>query len=281
MTDHLILKVVLLIFLFYGSLAVAIALDEIDQDLNEIENHQNIPVESVETECQMSPSAINAINSAVAESARYGNTNTEALDLIEQARQAARSPECDSVRAEILADKAVSLFGEEELPTDESPVASKSSKNKTSSTCLNVASETLGAPSGAGVGRDPFTFLIVLSTSAVATVTSLLCIPTAITEGSSSGEKTAYHKFQQYRFVAESTGYLVRDMARGSGEYLTAMAYLQGCRTEVHDRYTKLVQRNFSRIFPQSESSAETVILNLEKLVAQDRFLSSECHAIT
>jgi hypothetical protein len=73
------------------------------------------PIESSEqvilTDCEISESALDAINSAAAEFVKQGSENSEAKDLIDEAKNAIWPPECDSVRAKITADKAKSLLG--------------------------------------------------------------------------------------------------------------------------------------------------------------------------
>jgi len=59
-------------------------------------------------ECEMSESAHSSIIAATRALKSIGN-HPEAFELIQQAKKAAVAPECDSVRAKILADKAVWL----------------------------------------------------------------------------------------------------------------------------------------------------------------------------
>ena len=66
---------------------------------------QTPPGEPSETICQMSDAARDAINSATAVVVKKEGT-AEALELIYQAKKAARPPECDSAKAKMLADKA-------------------------------------------------------------------------------------------------------------------------------------------------------------------------------
>lgn len=63
--------------------------------------------------CEVSQSALDAIISATAGFVKQGSQPAEIEILIEQARRAARPPECDSVRAKILADKATGLLDAE------------------------------------------------------------------------------------------------------------------------------------------------------------------------
>lgn len=88
-------------------------------------------------------------------------------------------------------------------------------------------------------------------------------------------------ELQQYRFVKITRDNLKIDMARGAGEYLTAMAYLEGCPREVHANFSKMVQLNFSDIFTQPLSDPETILINLEAQMAADPLLAARCSGIT
>ncbi len=67
--------------------------------------------QAILSDCEISQSALDAINSATAEFVKQGSENSEAEDLIDEAKNAIWPPECDSVRAKIQADKARSLLG--------------------------------------------------------------------------------------------------------------------------------------------------------------------------
>ena len=94
------------------------------------ENDQPIKTKKhvVLSDCQMSQSAFDAINSATAEFVKKDSKDSEVKDLIDKAKNAAWPPECDSVRAKILADKAKSLLGiaEENSATSSASVNDKS-----------------------------------------------------------------------------------------------------------------------------------------------------------
>ena len=103
----------------------------------------------------------------------------------------------------------------------------------------------------------------------------------ASTEASSNKDQAAYRKTEQHRFFALTRENLVRDMARGSGEYLTAMAYLEGCPVEVHDSFAKMTQRKFKLIIPQAEMDAEDMLHNLELQIAKDPLLVAKCSSVS
>jgi hypothetical protein len=100
-------------------------------------------------------------------------------------------------------------------------------------------------------------------------------------EASSRGSHTANRKTEQQRFFALARDNLVRDMARGGGEYLTAMAYLAGCPVEVHGSFARMTQRSFKQIIPQAEMDAESMFHNLQLQIAKDPLLVATCSAVS
>ena len=80
----------------------------------------NVESQAVE-ECQVSDAAYDAIEAALSE-AKKNVTRIEVYRLIDEAQAAAEPPECDGVRATILADKAKRLI---ELGDDEVVIAEK------------------------------------------------------------------------------------------------------------------------------------------------------------
>ena len=103
----------------------------------------------------------------------------------------------------------------------------------------------------------------------------------ASSEATTNKDQAAYRKTEQWRFFALTRDNLTRDMARGGGEYLTAMAYLEGCPVEVHDSFAKMTQRNFKQIIPQAEMDAEDMLHNLELQIAKDPLLVAKCSSVS
>jgi hypothetical protein len=267
-------------------------------DIDKIEMQSTIftSEDSSVSACQMSEAARDAI--ATAEEATPpgpDNTYYQFRDLIRQAKLAAEPPACDD-------DKAIELAGEaKQLAEADSPAASKSSK-----TTGSILPETFGtdfknhftrcAGEVAMYGLLPIIaagsdgVVIGLFTTVLGTV---FCAPTAgavattepSTKGSSEAtsrkDQAAYRKTEQHRFFALTRENLARDMARGGGEYLTAMAYLEGCLVEVHGSFAKMTQRNFKQIIPQAEMDAEAMLHNLELQIAKDPLLVAKCSSVS
>jgi len=103
----------------------------------------------------------------------------------------------------------------------------------------------------------------------------------ASSEATNNKDQAAYRKAEQQRFVALTRDNLVRDMARGGGEYLTAMAYLEGCPVEVHVSFAKMTQRSFEQIIPQAEMDAEAMLHNLQLQIAKDPLLVAKCSSVS
>ncbi len=233
-------------FPVWGSSASAMAASETNKQPTTEESR---PVE----ECQMSDAARDAINAAWD---REGRTS-EGLELIFQAQEAAGPPECDNKKAIELAEQP-----------------------KTQLTTAEFAARCSFTVGKVAVGA--IAFLPWITSVVPTTAFCLLATPFVIsTEVSSSEDEVAYQKLQQYRFVAVARDNLVKDMARGGGEYLSAMAYLQGCPAEVHNDFANMTQRHFNQIFPQPEMDTKTILLNLEAQIALDTKLAAQCSEVS
>lgn len=204
-------------------------------------------------------------------------------------------------RASILADKAIELatVAETDNPADPllesepEPEPSKPSKSFNSEFSRNYK-ECIGKIAVYGLmpitaaGADG-TELSIL-TSVFGTV---FCVPVAGTvatiepstkgsvEATSRKNQTAYRKSEQHRFIALTGENLVGDMARGGGEYLTTMAYLEGCPVEVYDSFARMTQRNFRQIIPQVEIDTAAILHNLEAQIAKDPLLARKCKRVS
>lgn len=224
--------------------------------------------------CQVNDAALNAINKAKALVVKADTINKEALMLLEKAKKASRPPNCDGARARILADKASQLA---EAATKSVGVENKVKHTRTLKTTTGTLSgcgEPIEFTSDGSTGEELF---ISVSTSTTSTTYGL---------GSTSGtydcdSNAAYIEMQQYRFVDVAHDNLAEDMAQGSGEYVTTMAYLEGCPSAVHDRFAQMAQRNFNRIFSQQEFDPEVILWNLENQIAADPLLKAQCSEVS
>lgn len=228
------------------------------------------------TQCQVNEAARDALNKAKVLVTRADTVNKEAVMLLEKAKKASRPPNCDSARARKLANKASQL-----AKTTRKSTGVKHAKHTKSS---NTEKKHTGTLSGCGEtiefegdGSKDDTVLNMMSTSTTTTTYAL---------GSTSGTFDCDTGFgsidmQQYQFVAATRGDLARDIARGGGEYVTTMAYLEGCPSETHESFVKMAKRNYDRIFTQLELEPKMILLNLENQITADPLLAAQCSEVS
>lgn len=232
--------------------------------------------ENPKGQCQVNEAARDAINKAKALVTSADTVNKEAIMLLEKAKKASRPPNCDSARARKLANKASQL-----AKTTGKSTGVKHAKHTKSSKTEKTHTGTLsgcGDPiKFEGDGSKEDTIFNMMSTSTTTTTYAL---------GSTSGTFDCDDGFgsiemQQYQFVAATKADLARDMARGGGEYVTAMADLEGCPAEAHDNFAQMAKSNYNRIFTQSELEPEVILLNLENQIAVDPLLAAKCSEVS
>ena len=130
---------------------------------------------------------------------------------------------------------------------------------------------------GDGTNTSEEEFIVSVSTS----TTSTTELSSAYSGTSSCDNDTAYMEMRQYHFVAVVRENLAKDIARGSGEYVAAMADLEGCPSEVHDSFAQVVKRNYNRIYTEAEFDPKVILLNLENQIAADPLLAAQCSEIS
>ena len=259
-------------------------------DIDKIEVLKSIPStkSSAEVDCQASEAARIAIDAAKEKvSGKYRDAQ---YNLIWQAENATRSPKCDSVKAKILAEKAVELASNSEAV---SPPAAPGHKRQVvenfmlrkidyaKGRCF-YESAVWGLAFGAtGGSADVGIFTTALGTFLCTTILITDNLFLASTRGSNRERSAAYRETEQYRFFTLTRENLARDMARGGGDYLTTMAYLEGCPVEVHDSFAQMTQRNFKQIIPQAEMDTEAMLHNLEAQMANDPLLAASCSGVS
>ncbi len=75
-------------------------------------------------------------------------------------------------------------------------------------------------------------------------------------------------------FASNNLDRLARDMSRGSGEHLDALAVLMHVRVEDQAAFRSFAQRNFVFLFPHDDVTVGEVLVALDRLIAQDETLS-------
>lgn len=216
-------------------------------------------------ECQITEAAQDAINGAMLGLTKAGNV-PEAQELLSAAERAGNPPECDSGIAEALANMAKSLA--ENSLNEKDTVSTELPKPPKLTDCeffKVVATE----------------WILTVSTAPEASTasTTIVCPALYTINKSEYEDEITTMRMQQYRFIAITRDNLFKDMARGEGEYVNAMAALQGCPAGVHGQYAKITKYNFKRVFPTPEVDTETILLNLEAQIATDPLLAARCNS--
>jgi len=70
---------------------------------------------------------------------------------------------------------------------------------------------------------------------------------------------------------------LSQEMAQGQGEHVTAFAHLMGCSENSVQDFGRVVQQNYTRIFPHDQATPLDVIDAVKESIASDPVLSRAC----
>lgn len=70
---------------------------------------------------------------------------------------------------------------------------------------------------------------------------------------------------------------LKRDVARGSGEYLSAFGETMGCPASAQSRLNQSLRRDFSRVYPSRAVDPSGVLLEVYKTILSDHELTAKC----
>ncbi len=119
---------------------------------------------------------------------------------------------------------------------------------------------------------------------AVVGVVYLLAGVAATTTGvaeNSSEHKEEDARFGKIQFVKLNSDNLASDMAQGGGEYLATLAYMEGCPTEVHEKFSQMTQNNFHRIYERPDPDPEDILDIVGKEIRKDPLLSYKCTGTT
>ncbi len=89
---------------------------------------------------------------------------------------------------------------------------------------------------------------------------------------------TALDDKEQQLFVEANQKQLARDMAQGSGEYVTALGSLMGCSDT--NQFASFAQKNYETIFPNSQTTGLQVLQAVKAEGAKDASLAAACTGI-
>lgn len=99
----------------------------------------------------------------------------------------------------------------------------------------------------------------------------------AITSGTSGCTQDGAVKsgWQTAMFIDGNKSRLARDMSRGSGESLDALAKLLGVGEQDKARFAALTRDNVARIFPSADASTDEIRAGLRAVLAADASLAA------
>lgn len=86
---------------------------------------------------------------------------------------------------------------------------------------------------------------------------------------------TVDHMAAVSEFTGENMDRLAADVAAGEGETLAALADLMGIAAADRDRFYRVMQQNFVRIFPSTATTAGEVVTSMQAVMAADARLST------
>lgn len=70
---------------------------------------------------------------------------------------------------------------------------------------------------------------------------------------------------------------LKRDVARGTGEYLSAFGETMGCPMSAQSRLNDQLKENYSRLYPSDKVEPSGVLLEVYKTILSDHELTAKC----
>jgi hypothetical protein len=149
-----------------------------------------------------------------------------------------------------------------------------------SSLALALASPLAFADSGPGCGLGAQVWKgktgLVAHTSAGTTNGTVTSPLAGLVSGTSGCENPGVvsNEYQKKTFVSMNMDDLAKDIAQGSGDYLTSMAALMGIAEADQKRFFELSQSNYEVIFSSATQSYDDVIAALNEVVAADSHLA-------
>ena len=122
------------------------------------------------------------------------------------------------------------------------------------------------------------------STNATFLPTQTFSITTGTSGCSNSG--VIKKEYEQRLFVAVHMDNIQRQMARGQGAHLDALASLLGCRTEYHGHFAGMTRHKLGLLLPadapeESEIEPARLLARLKAEMRADRLLAGGCSRIS
>lgn len=99
-----------------------------------------------------------------------------------------------------------------------------------------------------------------------------------ITSGTSNCETPARAQRSAAFFITANRETIQKDIARGSGETLTSLSQILGCKNS--DQVGMKLQQNYPAIFPNDKAPTDRVINSIMSTLKQDSDLGKSCSAV-
>jgi hypothetical protein len=150
-------------------------------------------------------------------------------------------------------------------------------------TLLMIASSAFAADGSSGCGPGWYLFdkdSLVSSSLRLTTNTVLFPVVTiGMTSGTSNCQKHSIvmREKQSLHFVTMNYYELKGNVARASGEHLSAFSRTLGCSAESATRLGQQLQKNYEVIFPDQNLNPENALLEVYKTILRDETLTHQC----
>ncbi len=154
--------------------------------------------------------------------------------------------------------------------------------------CVALFASMVSAPamaddSGCGLGtliiksNTKLMQLFALTTNDT-TFTNYFGITTGTSDCKASGLVMRDKEVQYFAEVNKDD--LTREMAQGSGEKLSTLASLYGCKGAAADSFAKMTQTSYGKIVPSADVQATELVRNLNQELSTSPDLVQSCSAI-
>jgi hypothetical protein len=133
--------------------------------------------------------------------------------------------------------------------------------------------------SGCGMGWKVAPKQSLLSSTTRAYVNATFSNTSGMTSGTSGCAKHSIVQKDKeaIHFAEANQGQLMIEMAQGQGENLRGLAAIMGCSSTGATAFGKSIQQNYSRIFPNSETSASQMLDAVRTVISTDRTVAVQC----
>ena len=101
---------------------------------------------------------------------------------------------------------------------------------------------------------------------------------------SSTGECSLFaleeRKNQREVFISQNYDQIKKNIAMGSGDHLSVLAWFSLCEDSAQQDYNLLLQKNFEKFFLKKEDKA-SLSEKIDHMISEEDALKKKCHALT